>query len=89
MLRAGYPTLLLFFSYIYFKEGGGRFIHAQDQQERSHKPVAASRSTERAFTKMNAPALRNTPFKYKKVLAFKECCLTQIFVVSTANDLER
>ena len=69
MLRAGYPTLLpffFFFSYIYFKEGGGRFIHAQDQQKRSHKPVAASHSTERAFTKMNAPALRNVPFKYQK-----------------------
>lgn len=32
------------------KEGGGRFIHAQDQQERSHKLMTACRSAERAFS---------------------------------------
>ena len=46
---------------LFFKEGGGggRFINAQDQQEHSHKLITASRSTERAFLKINNHALCN------------------------------
>ena len=64
MLRAGYPTLQPYFLF-FFKEGGGRFIYAQDQQIRSHKLVTASRSTEHAFSKMNVLALRNTSYENK------------------------